>query len=142
MRKTSIKSFYELKESGELTKMQRRVFDYVKCSGPVTGRDISKMVDGGHKRMSELEDLGLISRQGTTKDRATGKIVALWAITNQPLLPKVIQKKVRYKPDGVELGKFYDKAFEAGIRATLSHVFIGMTPLIMDNAVKQIQAKH
>lgn len=142
MRNTSVKAYHELKESGDLNAMQRRVFDYVKCAGPVTGRSISKMVDGGHKRMSELEDRGLISRQGVTKDHVTGKIVALWAVTNQPLLPKVIQKKAMYRNDPAALAHLYDKAFEAGIRSTLAHVFICMTPEMMDNAVKQIQAKH
>lgn len=74
----SNKAFKEILENGSLAEMQDRVLRYIKASGPICGRDISACIPGGHKRVSELKDIGCIKRHGTRRHPVTGKMVDTW----------------------------------------------------------------
>ncbi len=86
MRRTSIDSFHDLRDSGTLSKRQIEVLNLVKAAGSITGRAISRSIPGGHKRLAELEALGAVRACGPFKDPVTKKKVLLWESTNQPLM--------------------------------------------------------
>ena len=136
--KTSAKAYFELQESGQLTKMQQAVANLFRKHGPMTGRQVSSMIPGAWKRLASLQDAGIVTVQGTTKDYGTGKIVSIWAITNQPMLPKVIQKKVRYRNDPKALSHLYNSAFEAGVRAALDYCLPSIPKETMEKAVETL----
>lgn len=124
MRQTSIRAYHTIKEDGTLTKLQQLVADYVKAAGPVTGRTISKAISGGHKRLSDLEKLGIIATIGTRKDEITGKNVLLWVTTGQqPLLaiPKIKRKSRKELENGVNTSQLYDTAYLKGVRDCLQN---------------------
>jgi len=131
MKSTSYKSYVELVESGELSKKNIAIVNLFKKYGAMTARQASQMIPGAWKRLATIQDQGLIAVVKTTKDHTTGKIVSLWAFCgNQPLLPmpKVIQKKTRYRNNPVALSSLYDEAYKAGVRHTLSYIFQGVVP--------------
>lgn len=119
MRNTSVKSYYELVESGELSKKQIEVANCFKKWGAMTGRQVTDIIPGAWKRCRELADLGILKSIGTTKDYNTGKIVNKWAwCGDQPLMVPIKQDKSIKK-----LSPLYDKAFEAGVRDAMFYMY-------------------
>ena len=95
MRTTSAASYRELRESGRLEPMQAKVLDYVRAAGPVSGRQISRMVDGGHKRIAELVTLGRLEISDIKRDIHTGKRVIYWQVAKGAMLPGFPVKQAR-----------------------------------------------
>lgn len=93
MRSTSLMAYTEL----DIPKAARAVLNYIKCSGPINGRAVSRAIPGGHKRLSWLKQNGLAENCGTTKDPITGRIAYLWKATNQPMF-KVDLSQPKRKP--------------------------------------------
>lgn len=71
MRDTSLMAYTEL----DIPKAARAVLAYIRLSGPITGRAVSRTIPGGHKRLSWLKQNGLAENCGTTKDPITGRIL-------------------------------------------------------------------
>lgn len=63
MRDTSIEAFNTIRDSGVLTKMQFRAYEFLYNNGPLTGNEIDKKSGSTsyHKRLSELEKNGVIA---------------------------------------------------------------------------------
>lgn len=86
MNNNSMESYKSEKDSGNITKRQQQVVDFLKLVKGATGRQISKAVPGGWKRVSELCDLGLVRVCGNVKDKDTNKTVAVYELTGQQML--------------------------------------------------------
>jgi hypothetical protein len=86
MRQTSINAYHSIKQDGTLSKKQIEVLNLVRAAGKITGRAVSRAISGGHKRLSDLRDMGAIFVAGYATDPHTKKKVILWGPTNQPLL--------------------------------------------------------
>jgi len=100
MRDTSEEAFRAIKSDGLLSKMRQQVYEYLYHCGPATGAEIDrelKMVGGGrghyHKRLSELERLGVAKRVGTRECKVTGRRAEMWDVTSS--LPMKPPPKVR-----------------------------------------------
>jgi hypothetical protein len=77
-RTTSAKAFREETENGNITKKEIQVWEFLKYQGPATGRHISDMIPGGHKRLAELQRKGYVAEFARVVDRATGKTAIEW----------------------------------------------------------------
>lgn len=98
---TSRDVFQKIKDGGMLSKMRLVAYEIVWLYGPVTGAEIDAINqgDGGrrrghlHKRLSELERMGLVRVIGRQKCRVTGHDAEAWASTDR--LPAIdpVQKK-------------------------------------------------
>ncbi len=77
---TSIKAWIELVNSSALGEMQGQVFDLLDIEGPLTGNEVSSRIPGGHRRLSELESMGVVCKCGIKKDADTGKDNVLWQV--------------------------------------------------------------
>lgn len=100
MRNTSIQAYNHIKEDGLLSKMRMRVYETLYLHGPLTGRELNfRMAVPGeasasfHKRLSELEDLGVVETVGTRPATQDTEAAILWDATDR--LP---QKPVRPIP--------------------------------------------
>ena len=97
MKPTSIKAYHEIREDGTLSKRMTEVLNLVRAAGRITGRAVSRAIPGGHKRLRDLADIGVIFENGTTRDPITHKEVILWSVTDQPALfplkPKTPSRK-------------------------------------------------
>lgn len=120
MKSTSIKSYYELVESGELSKKQIEVANCFRKMGPMTGRQVSAQIPGAWKRIKELADMGILEPVNTVLDLNTRKVVTVWGWTgDQPLLVPLKEDRAAKK------SALYDKAYEQGVRDTLSYLYQG-----------------
>jgi hypothetical protein len=88
-RKTSIEAFTACREMGVLNGMQWRAYEYLYHQGPMTGSELDQalMPEGRarghyHKRLSELEKLGVAQRVGTRPCKVTGRNADLWDVTD------------------------------------------------------------
>ena len=89
MRYESIDAYYDIKPL--LSKMREKVLLCVLNNGPCTGRQINKILNSqsAHKRLSELERLGLIEPGGCGKCPITGQESTLWvAVPSERVDPK------------------------------------------------------
>lgn len=95
MRQTSIAVFHEIQESGALSRMRWLTYECLYAHGPLTGSEVDERLkgltggrDNYHKRLSELERLGVAIRGQTRPCRITGRECEEWDVTDQ--LPKPV----------------------------------------------------
>jgi hypothetical protein len=81
MRQTSVEAFNKIKETGLLSKRRWQVYEWLYYHGPATARQVSNAIAGAWKRVSELEQVGLVAETGKTKCSHTGQTVTLWDVT-------------------------------------------------------------
>lgn len=118
----SINAYRDEKDSGNITKRQQQVVDFLGLVKGATGRQISKAVPGGWKRVSELCDLGLVRVCGNIKDKDTNKTVAVYELTGQQMLlptPSVkrpSRKELEEKVNDLEYRN--SKLYESNCRMT------------------------
>ena len=77
-RTTSAKAFREETGNGNIPHKQYVVWDWLKLHGPATGRQISDMIPGGHKRLAELKAKDMVKELGHLTDGLTGKTAIIW----------------------------------------------------------------
>ena len=103
IRQTSIQAYKEIVESGRHSQMQQAVYHTLYHYGPLTRTALDDMLKSVgtvnpsfHKRLSELEKMGVVWRPGKVKCPKTGKRVYLWDVTsNMPAAP------VKHRPKAV-----------------------------------------
>lgn len=139
IRETSAKAYKEEMENGNLSRKRREVYKYIKMSGPISGRAISKVIPGGHKRLSELLRLGYISDALKQKDPITRKDVILWQVTmpngleNKPYIDKPSRKQLELEIQELKdkvsrfeyrLSAAYDTGYEQALKDIKSRSLI------------------
>jgi len=111
MNKNSIRAYTEIKKDGTLAAREQSVLKVIKLYGPINGRRIDILVNGGHKRIKSLLECGVISMAYNGMDHETGKVTAYYKATGKaPIKPVVIRKS-----QPIDLSGLYDRAFEAGV---------------------------
>lgn len=95
MKNTSKQSYKECKESGYMTKKQKEVYDTLKGYGGLTAAEVNKITKStsNHKRLSELQDKGLVMTCGERWDEDTRKMVTIWDIAPVGYIPQEQAKK-------------------------------------------------
>lgn len=87
----SFAAFEELCQTRKINERQKAVLYLLATCGPMTGPQIGEHIPGGWKRLSELEDEGLVRRQ----DR--GRKPALWEARQTATVPGRIPRKAERK---------------------------------------------
>ena len=88
IKRTSREAYHKIKEMGTLSEMRMRAYTYVRFYGPVTSLELDTLGSKQtkrpslHKRLSELERLGLVKVVGTRKCRVSGNTAEEWDITD------------------------------------------------------------
>jgi hypothetical protein len=80
-RQASREALAAVQTSGLVGKRQKQVYEFVFENGPCTAESISTVIEGGWKRLSELESMGLVrqvDRKGFGKSRTR---VVRWDVT-------------------------------------------------------------
>ena len=97
-RDTSIEAYQAIKNSGLLGEIQFTVYDFVHHNGPVTAKKAIRYFDDNNSsivpRFAELEDMGLITTDGTELCEETNRPNQLW-ITTGNLPNKKVKKPTR-----------------------------------------------
>jgi hypothetical protein len=126
MKETSKQSYKECKESGYMTAKQTEVYNILKACGPLTANEINKTTKStsNHKRLSELEDKGLVMDCGYRKDEATGKMVMLWSIAPDGYVPhqeaeKPTKATLEALKDRYEYTRRLSKAYDLGYKTAM-----------------------
>lgn len=80
--KTSLDAYNII--SLELSERQNEVYEIIKEFGPISNSDISRKlglpINSITPRVYELREIGIVIRQGTTKDKLTSMTVIVWGI--------------------------------------------------------------
>jgi len=89
IKRTSKEAFNKIEAGGELSSMRFAAYKIVRYFGPVTGAEVDaisaktvKRRGHLHKRLSELELLGLVAVVATRTCRVTGHSAEAWDITD------------------------------------------------------------
>lgn len=82
MKQTSIDAYNTIKENGLLSKMRMEVYDCLHAWGDMTGRELNRHLGGVsfHKRLSELQNLGVIETDGERPCDVTGQVSTVWRV--------------------------------------------------------------
>ena len=94
-RATSRKAYEELKQSNYLTKKQREVMEAIVIWGPITQSQLDAKIPHAHKRVAELEAMGLVRSTGTVTDPLTHKSVYRYEATGDSPKPKSKVKRIK-----------------------------------------------
>ena len=86
---TSRQAYEHITANGLLSKSCYAVYDLLFREGPLTGRDVDDALGpDAHKRLSELEEQGVIAKVGTRTCAKTGQDGYLWEVTGQLPVPR------------------------------------------------------
>lgn len=92
-RRTSSQAHESVLGDGTIGKLQKAVYDHVYKNGPLTANELNvalakpgEKVPGYHKRLSELERIGVVTRTGARDCKVTGREAVTWDVTDS--LPK------------------------------------------------------
>jgi len=124
IRRVSRMAFETIKANGTLKGQQYRVYEWLYLNGPSTAGEVTAALNhnrprpsGWHRRLSELEAFGVVSRGVEKKCAVTGFTVATWDVTD--LLPKPTTAKVNdLRARGAELIR------RAGVLNARAHVLL------------------
>lgn len=85
MKTMSIEAYWSILEDGTLGQMQREAATEIARHGDLTGRELNDTLKSvsAHKRLSELEDMGVIHVKEVRRCRITGREVEAWAMTGK-----------------------------------------------------------
>lgn len=83
IRQTSIQAYREIEAKGLLSKVRWLVYSHLYTHGPLTGSELNSQMGGVgyHKRLSELERLGVATTVGRKTCSVTGMECELWDVT-------------------------------------------------------------
>jgi len=106
VRLTSQKAYKAIRDNGLLSRMRFRVYEQLHNHGPQTGSEVnySLRCGSGHKRLSELKELGVVEEIGTRPCRITGENAIVWAVNDR--LPKSLQTTAVRRPTKKQLAQF------------------------------------
>lgn len=131
MKNTSKQSYKECKESGYMTAKQTEVYNILKACGPLTANEINQTTKStsNHKRLSELQDKGLVMDCGSRYDQDTRKMVTVWQIAPDGYIPPQANKKpttaslealIAHYRDGRVSSAIYNEGYIAGWTACIN----------------------
>lgn len=133
MRQTSILAYEAVKASGKLSDMRWRVYDFLYKYGPLTGRELdAKMASPNetrtsyHKRLSELERMGLAYIVAERICFVSGHQAIVWDVTSK-MEPEALDHKPASK---------YTKLVLAIRELALSHpegIPVGLVLALLEN---------
>ncbi len=118
VRDTSLATYRAIQQQGLLSRMRWVVYNTLFSHGPLTSRELDHRLSAGgksedrpsyHKRLSELERLGVIRTVGKRPCGITGRTVYAWDVTSQ--LPVQQAVKVR-QPTSTEFVDAADEILE------------------------------
>lgn len=114
MRDTSLLAYRQIKEEGLLSRMRFVVYDHLFHHGPLTAVELSSQLKGPkevspsyHKRLSELERLGVVRTVDRRECSITGREAELWDVTSR--LPAGLAYKPRSSPDKLQIRAALDE---------------------------------
>lgn len=86
---TSALTYYNILLSGELGDRQRTVLKLLIDSGPLTGSEVNEALNShsGHKRLSELEKMGVIRAGPSRVCKVTQREAIQWEVTGRMPTP-------------------------------------------------------
>ena len=107
-RSTSRESWQSVKDSGLVSKMRLRVYDWLYRSGPSTQSEVTAGLKGQgevnpsyHKRLSELERQGLVESVSERPCSITGRNCIAWQTTDL-CMPRPLPKAKKSKAKTIE----------------------------------------
>lgn len=105
IRQTSIQAYREIEAKGLLSKVRWLVYAHLYTHGPLTGSELNSQMGGVgyHKRLSELERLGVVATVGRRTCSITGMECELWDVTAN--LPTGSIPSSSTKPSRSEFGQ-------------------------------------
>jgi len=90
IRRTSQEAYEEIKRTGRLGAMQFQVYEFLFRKGPSTAGEVNaglafqgQVSASFHKRLSELERMGVVDREDVRPCRVTGRNAITWKTTNR-----------------------------------------------------------
>jgi len=84
MRTTSAEAYKAIVESKYITKARRQVVDWLYMKGDCTGEELDGYAGtSAHKRLSELETMGVVAAMGFKTNTTTGHKAILWGLTGK-----------------------------------------------------------
>lgn len=88
-RQTSIATYHDICDSGLLGETQKNVIQALYEKGPLTGRELDEYLcsPDAHKRLSELEDMGVARSAGMKICSVTEREVVAWELTGDKPTP-------------------------------------------------------
>lgn len=124
-RMTSLLSWESLKQSKTLSAKQWTVYDVLFRKGPLTARELNALIAPGHtsagyhKRLSELQRMGLVREAGVQRCRYSRRQVIVWDVTTSEQaqqLPKRGTRRTRRSLRDRFLNIFLDLASDIEAR--------------------------
>lgn len=121
---TSAQTYHDILRSGELGDRQRAVLKLLMDKGPLTGSEVNAALDShsGHKRLSELEKMGVIRSGASRICTVTKREAIAWEVTGR--MPTAIVKSPDTSPSRktlegavseiralIQFRKLYDPAY-------------------------------
>jgi hypothetical protein len=102
IRQTSIQAYTEIESKGLLSKVRWKVYEHLFNAGPLTGSELNHDLGGSgyHKRLSELEQLGVVYLAGKRTCNITGMECETWDVT--ATLPTGTVKSTSSRPSKAE----------------------------------------
>jgi hypothetical protein len=89
MRDTSIEAYEKIREDGTLSRMRWRVYQHLFHHGPLTAREVDHGLSSPgdhaasyHKRLSELEQMGVVATGDERECSITGMRCLTWDVTS------------------------------------------------------------
>lgn len=106
---TSTAAYIDILQSGELGETQRRVLKLLMDNGPMTGSEVNSALrsSSGHKRLSELEDKGVIHAGAPRICLVTGREAIAWHVTGR--MPQPSSQAVSLVPNRKQIGSAVDE---------------------------------
>lgn len=121
---TSAQTYYDILQSGELGDRQRTVLKLLIEKGPMTGSEINEKLasHSGHKRLSELEKMGVIRAGPSRLCSVTKREAIAWEVTGRMPSPapkspdatpsrKTLEEAVKELRALVQFRKLHDPAY-------------------------------
>ena len=97
MRPTSVEAYHAIVATGVLGKLQLAVYTLLFERGPLTGREVNVSVRDGHKRLSELESLGVVASGVQRECSVSGRQAIEWATTTSHVVVPIADRRSRLK---------------------------------------------
>lgn len=97
MRQTSLRAYQQIEANGLLSRTRWMVYSYLFHHGPLTGSELNVKMGGVsyHKRLSELEQLGVVQTAGRRACAITGMECEQWDVTANLPTGSVISTSTR-----------------------------------------------
>lgn len=97
----SILAYVQIKESGALTRARFLVYEALCLKGAMTGSEVDSLLrsTSAHKRLIELQDLGVVEIVRERPCKVTGRLCTEWRALDRMPAGEVRKSKARSKKD-------------------------------------------